>query len=238
MLQAARAGGLEDWGWVGGGGVDGLGGVSWEWMDRLGIAFSVCGDERGSVVLVRGATSSVGVWAVLLAKARGCIVIATTRQEGKIERLRAMGATHVVVEKTDEGGSSNYGKMVKDVLAIRADGVDTFVELVDSNSYNQLAFRVTAKFGTVAIAGVLGKGFAPQPFTPAMIPGTRRLSMHVGFEIADGVEECFREIAFGIRDGVFKSENFLDSVYKLEDVGKAHDEMQANLVCGKVFLDI
>lgn len=226
---------------------DGPGQVSWAELASFpgsgwtawGSLFQSAGTRGGHVVLVRGATSSVGIWAVLLAKAHGCMVIATTRQDAKAAKLRAAGADHVVLECVNgDDGTPDYEKMVNAISAVQPNGVDIFLELVDSNSYNQLAFKVTAKYGTVVIAGVLGKGFAPQPFTPAMIPGTRKLTMHVGFEITDGVEACFREIALGIRDGVFKREHFLDSVYGLEEVGKAHDLMQANSVCGKVVLEI
>ena len=54
--------------------------------------------EPGHSVLVRGATSAVGQAAVNLAVDGGATVIATTRAEGRAERLRGMGAAEVLID--------------------------------------------------------------------------------------------------------------------------------------------
>ena len=56
--------------------------------------------QAGEKVLVLGASGGVGTGCVLLAKRAGCEVIACTSANEKLERLRAIGADHVI----------NYGK--------------------------------------------------------------------------------------------------------------------------------
>lgn len=82
-----------------------------------GSLFIAGGTKDGATVLIHGATSSVGIWAILLAKDKGCKVIATTRQEWKLEKQKQAGADHVVLE---EGLSEQVKK-------IAPNGVDTIV---------------------------------------------------------------------------------------------------------------
>src|SRR5437870_4743065 len=55
--------------------------------------------QPGQTLLVRGATSSVGLAAIVYAKARGLKVIATTRSQPNTARLREMGADPVLVDR-------------------------------------------------------------------------------------------------------------------------------------------
>ena len=75
---------------------------------------------KGCSVLVHGGTSSVGLWAILLAKEQGAVVLATTRNPSKAQRLQAAGADHVVIED----------KLEEDVQRLYPKGVDIIVELI------------------------------------------------------------------------------------------------------------
>ena len=52
--------------------------------------------ERGERVLILGASGGVGTCCVMLAKQRGCEVVACAGGAAKAERLRALGADHVI----------------------------------------------------------------------------------------------------------------------------------------------
>src|SRR4051794_31304372 len=54
--------------------------------------------EQGQTLLLRGATSSVGLACLQLARAAGVRVIATTRSEAKGRRLTKLGAAGIVLE--------------------------------------------------------------------------------------------------------------------------------------------
>ena len=224
---------------------DGPGQVSWSALGAcLGSGWTAWGSlfqsaqtKQGDTVLIRGATSSVGVWAVLLAKAHKCSVIATTRSEAKVAKLKSMGADHVVVEQLKDG-KADYEKMIADVHQIKPEGVNVVLELIDINAYSSLGFKVLAKYGTCVVTGAVGSGFTTQQFTPFMIPSTRKLTLHGGFAVTDGVEECFKEIISGIQSGTFKEEQFLDKVYTLDKVGEVHDAIEKSQFTGKVVIAI
>ena len=77
--------------------------------------------QPGQSILIRGGTSSVGMATAVLARRLDMIVLSTTRNPGKIEALRRIGADHVVI---DDG---QIADRVRDILP---SGVDTALELV------------------------------------------------------------------------------------------------------------
>ena len=220
--------------------------VSWEALASFpGCGWTAWGSllqagstKPGDTVVIRGATSAVGIWAILFAKARGCCVIATTRQERKIAKLKSVGADRVTIERPTGDGKSNLDSMVADILAFKPDGANTVLDLVDPASFLAFGFKIAAKYGTVVPAGVLGGGFAPISFSSAMIPSTRKLSTHAGFAVKNGLDAFIKECVFGLRDGTYKTNDILDMVLPLEEVGKAHDLLSSNELCGKVVLTV
>jgi alcohol dehydrogenase len=58
--------------------------------------------EKGERVLILGASGGVGTCCVQLAKLAGCEVVAVTSSDEKAEKLKAIGADHVVNETTHD----------------------------------------------------------------------------------------------------------------------------------------
>ncbi|RDW57454.1 hypothetical protein BP6252_13792 [Coleophoma cylindrospora] len=83
--------------------------LSWEDLAALpevystawSCLFTVLDLQRGETLLIRGATSTIGQAAVNLAVNAGAIVTATTRQEGRFEMLKKMGAADVKYEQSE-----------------------------------------------------------------------------------------------------------------------------------------
>lgn len=189
----------------------------------------IAGDSRaGDVVFVHGATSSVGLWAVLLAKAAGCTVLASTRQASKLDRLRAAGADHVLLESDVQEGA---------VRKLFPGGVRTVLELVGPDGLEKVAIPPLARQGSAVVTGVLSKQWTLERFSPLLIPPTRRLTMYtVMDEDRADVGRVLQEWLDKIRTGNLKAEVFLDKVFPLEEVGKAHEYMEENKAVGKVVL--
>jgi len=97
-------------------------------------------------LLVRGATSSVGLAAVTYAKAHGLKVVATTRSEENTARLREVGADVVVV---DDGAISDV------VRQILPDGVDFALEVVGVATVRD-TLKTLRPFGHAVVIGLLG----------------------------------------------------------------------------------
>jgi len=95
-------------------------------LAQSGITALECVDavpsSAGDIVLVNGATGGVGTFAVQIAAARGCEVIATARTPEQMALVRSLGATHVV--------DWSAGELVEQVRTFAPGGVDGFVDLV------------------------------------------------------------------------------------------------------------
>ncbi|EXJ90984.1 hypothetical protein A1O1_04091 [Capronia coronata CBS 617.96] len=186
-------------------------------------------------VLVHGATSSVGIWAILLAKERGATVIATTRNASKAAHLQKCGADHVLLED----------QLDHDLPRLVPNGVDIVLELVGPNqTMRSLGFA--ARYGTVVVAGVLNLEWDAGGFNPVMIPPTRNLSFYtltnsgVGNEDdgIDQIEGLLADVIGKVESGVFPVDCFLDRTFRLDQMGEAHDYMERNKAMGKVVVSV
>lgn len=84
----------------------------------------------GRTVLTLG-TGDVSLFAVQLAKAMGCRVIATTSRDDKAEKLRALGADEVV----NYLATPNWGQAVRDLTG--GEGADLVVETMGPETIEQ-----------------------------------------------------------------------------------------------------
>ncbi|SFP13417.1 zinc-dependent alcohol dehydrogenase family protein [Qipengyuania nanhaisediminis] len=107
--------------------------------------------KPGDTVLVQG-TGGVSIFALQFAKAAGATVIATSSSDEKLERVKSMGADHLINYKEVEA----WGPKALELTGGR--GVDCVVEIGGAGTLDQsmLATRVG---GHVALIGVLA-GFA------------------------------------------------------------------------------
>lgn len=113
--------------------------------------------QAGESVLIHGASGSTGLAAVQIAKLTGATVIATGRDDAKLEVVRAQGADHVL--NTREGG---FAKEVKVLTGGR--GVDVVYDGVGGEISIESLRCVT--FG----ARFLIVGWASTPFVGASTP--------------------------------------------------------------------
>ncbi len=81
--------------------------------------------EIKETLLIRGGTSSIGMLASQLAKAKGLTVIATTRNPDKKQTLLNNGATHVLIDD---------GTIKDQVRAIYQSGVHKVLELIGTRT--------------------------------------------------------------------------------------------------------
>ncbi len=107
--------------------------------------------KPGDTVLVEG-TGGVSIFALQFAKAAGATVIATSSSDEKLERVRDMGADHLINYKEVQA----WGPKALELTGGR--GVDCVVEIGGAGTLDQsmLATRVG---GHIALIGVLA-GFA------------------------------------------------------------------------------
>jgi NADPH:quinone reductase-like Zn-dependent oxidoreductase len=113
----------------------------------------MCDDalKPGDTVLVQG-TGGVSIFALQFAKMAGATVIATSSSDDKLDRLKAMGADHLINYRK----TANWGEVARDITGGR--GVDHVVEVGGPATLNQsmLAARVGAHISVIGILTGLG----------------------------------------------------------------------------------
>ncbi len=126
--------------------------------------------KAGDVVLVQG-TGGVSLFALLLAKLQGARVVATSSSDAKLERVRALGADHVVNYKS----RPDWPKVAREVTD--GAGVDLVVEVAGTVADSLRAVRPS---GTLALIGVLAGGTAELPLGPVVTQNIRLQGVTVG----------------------------------------------------------
>ncbi|MGL4542480.1 MAG: zinc-dependent alcohol dehydrogenase family protein, partial [Polymorphobacter sp.] len=177
--------------------------------------------KPGATVLVQG-PGGVSIFALQFAKALGATVIATSSSDEKLERLKAMGADHLINYKT----TPEWGVAAKALTGGR--GVDHVVEIGGAGTMNQsiIACRLG---GHIALIGVLA-GFAGPVNTAAIMGGQIRLiGLFVGNR--DHQQDMIRSI------NVSGLKPVIDSRFPLEGLADAFRYQESGKHFGKICLE-
>lgn len=175
----------------------------------------------GQTLLVRGGTSSVGMALAVLAGLRGMTVLATTRDPAKADSLRRLGVGHVLVDD---------GNIAPRVLELVPGGVDAAVELVGVNVLRD-TLRATRRGGTVCFTGMLSDQWTIPDFYPMdWLPNGVRLTAYSG-EAADLAPEALQGFLDAVAAG--RAVVPVGRTYRLEDIVRAHRDLEDNAVGGK-----
>ena len=128
--------------------------------------------KAGATVLVLG-TGGVSIAALQIAKAMGALVIATSSSDDKLERLRTMGADHVInYRETPDWG--------REVLAITGGhGVDHVIEVGGPGTLAQ-SIKSVRVGGHIALIGILTGRQGDMPTMTLMAKQARLQGLIVG----------------------------------------------------------
>jgi NADPH:quinone reductase-like Zn-dependent oxidoreductase len=178
--------------------------------------------KAGDTVLVQG-TGGVSIFALQFAKAMGAQVIATSSSEAKLERLKALGADHVINYRA----VPEWGKEARALTGGR--GVDHVVEIGGPQTMPQsiVAARVG---GQICMIGLLTGTEGPLS-TIFMV--SKQLSIHcmmVGTRCAQ--LDMIRAIE---SNGIHP---VIDKHFPLEELGAAFRHQETGAHFGKIVIDI
>ena len=133
--------------------------------------------EEGETLLLRGATSSVGLACLELARAAGVRVIATTRSEAKGRRLTELGAAGIVLE------GDGFAERARGALP--EGGADGAVDLIGGPAVLE-TLRLLRPGATACNSGSLSDTWVIPDFEPiAMIPSGRKLTVFHSNDVHD-----------------------------------------------------
>jgi NADPH:quinone reductase-like Zn-dependent oxidoreductase len=178
--------------------------------------------QEGEWVLAWGIGSGVSTAALAIGKALGARVIVTSSSDAKLERARELGADVTLNHATEDVKAA-----VKD--ATGGHGVDVVVEhVVEATWATSLA--VAAQGGRIAVCGATS---GPNP--PAQLHRIwwKQLSI-LGSTMGTG--EDFAGAYDLVASG--RALPVVDTVFPLEQIGAAHERMEAGDQLGKIVLDI
>ena len=176
--------------------------------------------QKEDTLLVRGATSTVGLAAIQLAKAIGAKVIATSRRETAFEKLKAVGADECLV---DDGE-----------LAVRIEErPNKVLELIGPATLSD-SMACVSRPGYVCNTGILGNKFTIERFDPIkMIPNgvflTGFFSNYPTQTAVDGIIHLLE--ASGQKP-------LYSRVFTLEQIEQAHQLLEKGGAGGKIILNI
>ncbi|BAK83600.1 zinc-dependent alcohol dehydrogenase family protein [Komagataeibacter medellinensis] len=177
--------------------------------------------QPGDTVLVQG-TGGVSIFALQFAKMVGATVIATSSSDAKLERLRALGADHVINYRHDAG----WGQTAWDLTDGK--GVDHIIEVGGAATLEQSMAAVRVA-GHISVIGILGGVAGELAIVPMLMKQFRLQGVLVGCRAdQQAMVRAFDSTA--IRP-------VIDAVYPLEEIVAAFRHQESNRHFGKICLE-
>ena len=184
--------------------------------------------KSGHTLVLRGATSALGQAALNIAAHAGANVIATTRNPDRAQKLTALGARRVELERPD---------LSQHIAEKRVDAV---LDLV-GNSTILDSMAMVRRGGRVCLAGFLG-GLAPvASFNPLLeMPSSVQFSFFGSFvfgALEFPVSDVpFQEIVDRVAAGEYQAKPA--RVFRFEEIQNAHRLMDSNQANGKIVVSL
>ena len=176
----------------------------------------------GQTVVVQG-TGGVSVFALQLAKAAGATVIATSSSDEKLERMRTLGADHLINYREQPQWSRSVAEFTGGV------GVDHVIEVGGAATLGQ-SLRACRVGGHVAMIGVLTGHEGLVPTALLMTKNIRVQGVTVGsrqhqLDMVQAIE------TFGLRP-------VIDARFPLASLADAFRHQEAGRHFGKIVVDV
>jgi acryloyl-coenzyme A reductase len=176
--------------------------------------------QPGERVLVTGAGGGLGVHALQLARAFGALVIAVTTSPDKVDRLKDLGAEHIVVARDGQ-----FADAVLDVTD--GHGADVAIDNVGGKVFHQV-LRSLARRGRYVMVGELSGEQVSLNLAQLFLRGIDLLSVTstARWQLQDTVDL--------ISQGRLRP--LVSETFPLEDVGEAHRALEQRRSFGRVVL--
>lgn len=180
--------------------------------------------KAGEVVLIHGASGGVGLAAVQLARAFGCIVIGTGGSAGGRELVAREGAHHVL-----DHHAAGYLEELMKLTGGR--GVDAVIEMLANVNLDR-DLGVLAKFGRVVVVGNRGRVEIDPRQTMAKDADIRGMTL---FNVTQAeLEEIHAALGALLESGSLRP--VIDVEMPLADAARAHEEVMKGESRGKVVM--
>lgn len=196
------------------------------YLTAWGVINEAIGLEKGTSLLIRGGTSSVGLAATNIAHEMGCAVLSTTRNESKVPAMKAAGVDHIIIDD---------GEIASKVKSIIPEGVAGVIELVGIEKTIKDCLLATAPKGTVGMVGFLGDTW-DYKFFPWM-PSTVKLTLYSTETLTtEFATPALQQIVDRVENGRYSPN--IHHIFNFDELPKAHQMMESNKASGKLVVRV
>ena len=191
----------------------------------LRMMYTIGRVQAGDKVLILGASGGVGTCCVQLARLAGCEVIACSSSESKLERLRALGADHVLDYTRHKLTDWVYGKFGKPHRRQFNGGVDVVVNFTGGETWVP-SLRILHRQGKLLTCGATA-GFDPKEDIRYIWTFELQLLGSNGW-MRDDILRLFELVRARSLKPV------IDRTFALDDVNEAFSALESREVFGKL----
>ena len=178
--------------------------------------------KKSETILIRGATSSIGMLAIQVAKRSGLTVLATTRKQEKKTVLLEAGADYVLIDS---------GRLSADVRQLFPEGVNKVLELIGTTTLKD-SLQCASQGGTVCMSGMLSEQWSIKDFSPMeYIPATVNLTIYDSGQTRID-KTNLQAFINDVEDGYIKLN--ISQTFTLAKIAEAHKLMESNTASGKI----
>jgi len=178
--------------------------------------------QPGESLLIRGGSSSIGLFAAQYAALHNVEVIVTTRDPSKIDLLMQNGANHVIID--DE-------TFLDQVKCCKPNGIDKALELVGADALIS-TLQTVKTGGSVCMTGMLSEQWSINNFAPMeMIPSAVNLTVYDSGSIRVN-HQAFTQAINWVETG--KLTLPVGQTFSLSEIVEAHQLMESNQAKGKL----
>jgi NADPH:quinone reductase-like Zn-dependent oxidoreductase len=181
-------------------------------------------------VVIRAASSSVGIAAIEIAKAEGAISIATTRKSDKKAKLRSLGADHVIATEEED-----IVARVKEITG--GNGARVIFDPVAGPFLEKLG-EAAATGGIVIEYGALSMQPTPFPLFAAIVKGLT-IRGYTLMEVTRNPEKLAvakKYIYERLADGRFQPK--IAKIFPFSQTVEAYKYLESNAQVGKVVISV
>ena len=200
------------------------------WMQYLTALaiIEVAHATLGDYIIIRAASSSVGLAAIQLANWAGAVPIATTRHSTKSRRLLDEGAKYVIATEECD--------LVSEVMQITSNKGARIVFDPVGGPYVETLAQAMAQDGVLFIYGGLSGQPTPHPHWPAALKNlsVRGWVASTIWNFPDRFARAQELILRGLADGRLRP--VIAKTFPLEDIVDAHRYLESNEQVGKIIV--
>lgn len=191
------------------------------YFTAFGSLFECLDLKKDDLLLIRGGTSAAGLSTIQLAKSIGCTILATSRNEDGINKLKSLGVDYPIIDN---------GEISSGVLKIFPEGIDKILDFIGASSLKD-SMRTLKFRGIICVTGLLGGEDYIKEFDPITeVPNGRYLTgFYSNYPSQKTMDKLFEFII---------SHNIKPTIsrvfHSLENMKDAHKLMESNDAKGKI----